>query len=405
MMASGYPMKYLTILGSTGSIGTNTLAVIRQNPQQFAVRALVAGKNVDLMVEQCLSFRPDYACMADENAARQLKVHLRQAGLSTEVLSGEEAACELAALSDVDLVMAAIVGAAGLLPTMSALRAGKTVLLANKESLVTCGRIFMNEARQSNARLLPVDSEHNAIFQSLPERVQLDLGHASLHEHGVSRIILTGSGGPFRTVDLSLLSAMTPDQACAHPNWSMGRKISVDSATMMNKGLEYIEARWLFNASAEQMEVILHPQSVIHSMVRYLDGSVLAQMGAPDMRTPIAHAMAYPRRIVSGVEPLDFYRAGPLSFEQPDYQRYPCLALAMQASEAGQAATTALNAANEVSVAAFLRSEIGFTDIAAVNRAVMERMSLSEPHSVGDVLAIDRDAREFAVNESRYFMH
>ncbi|NDL65555.1 1-deoxy-D-xylulose-5-phosphate reductoisomerase [Acerihabitans arboris] len=398
-------MRYLTILGSTGSVGTNTLAVVQQNPEQFAVRALVAGKNIDVMLQQCLAFRPAYACMADETSARELKRRLHGAGVDIEVMAGPRAACELAALDGVSLVMAAIVGAAGLLPTLAAIRAGKSVLLANKEALVTCGRLFMNEVRQSKAQLLPVDSEHNAIFQSLPEPFQRQLGYASLEAHGVSSIILTGSGGPFRATALSELVAMTPDQACAHPNWSMGRKISVDSATMMNKGLEYIEARWLFNASAEQMEVILHPQSVIHSMVRYRDGSVLAQLGSPDMRTPIAHAMAYPERVVAGVESLDFFRIGALTFERPDEERYPCLQLAIDACDVGQAATTTLNAANEVAVAAFLRGVVRFTDIAAVNRNTLARMVLTEPRSVDDVLAIDAEARSVAEREIESIIH
>ncbi|WP_406703599.1 1-deoxy-D-xylulose-5-phosphate reductoisomerase [Sodalis sp.] len=396
-------MRHLTILGSTGSIGASTLAVVKHNPDQFTVRALVAGNNVALMTEQCLAFRPDYACMADAAAARALKANLDAAGAATAVLSGAQAACELAALDEVDTVMAAIVGAAGLSATLAALRAGKRVLLANKESLVTCGRLFMNEARRHHALLLPVDSEHNAIFQSLPEPLQRGLGYASLMEHGVSRIILTGSGGPFRQTSLAELAMMTPEQACAHPNWSMGRKISVDSATMMNKGLEYIEARWLFNAAAEQMEVLLHPQSIIHSMVRYTDGSVLAQLGSPDMRTPIAHAMAYPERVPSGVAPLDFLRLGTLSFEPPDAARYPCLQLAVDASQCGQAATTALNAANEIAVAAFLRGDIRFTDIAAVNRRVLEQANQPEPDSVEAVLAIDGQAREMARQSVRFY--
>jgi len=397
-------MRNLTILGSTGSIGTNTVSVIKHNPDKFRVRALVAGQNIEVMTEQCLAFRPAYACMADAASARELTRRLREAGADIQVMSGQQAACELASLDDVDQVMAAIVGAAGLMPTLAAIRAGKSVLLANKEALVTCGRLFMNEVRASKAQLLPVDSEHNAIFQSLPETLKRQLGYASLLEHGVSSIILTGSGGPFRQTRLTELAAMTPDQACAHPNWSMGRKISVDSATMMNKGLEYIEARWLFNASAAQMEVILHPQSVIHSMVRYCDGSVLAQLGSPDMRTPIAHAMAYPDRVASGVETLDFYRIGALTFEQPDEERYPCLRLAMDAFEQGQAATTTLNAANEVAVAAFLQGKIRFTDIAALNRRTLERMALTEPRSVDDVVAIDGEARSLARRESAHFI-
>ncbi len=365
-------MKKLTILGSTGSIGTSTLAVVRANPGAFRVVALVAGKNVDVMLQQCREFSPRYVCMADECAAAALRQRLFEAGLDTvAVMSGERAACELAALDEVDQVMAAIVGAAGLLPTLAAIRANKRVLLANKEALVTCGRLFMDALAHSQAELLPIDSEHNAIFQSLPVAVQRQLGTACLHEHGVTRIVLTGSGGPLRQLSLAEFDAVTPAQACAHPNWSMGRKISVDSATMMNKGLEYIEARWLFNAAAEEMEVIIHPQSVIHSMVRYRDGSVIAQLGNPDMCTPIAHAMAYPERVPSGVAPLDFCRMGSLSFEAPDMARYPCLQLAIEAFAEGQAATTALNAANEVAVAAFLDGRLRFTDIARLNREVV----------------------------------
>jgi len=389
-------MKQLTLLGSTGSIGCSTLDVVRHNPEHYTVTALVAGKNVQRMVEQCLEFSPRYAVMDDEESARQVKVLLAANGCQTEVLSGQRAACEMAALDEVDEVMAAIVGAAGLMPTLSAIRAGKTILLANKESLVTCGRLFMDAVKESEARLLPVDSEHNAIFQSLPETIQNQLGYASLEQNGVSSILLTGSGGPFRETPLSELREMTPDQACRHPNWSMGRKISVDSATMMNKGLEYIEARWLFNASAQQMEVIIHPQSVIHSMVRYRDGSVLAQLGEPDMRTPIAHTMAWPNRVESGVKPLDFKALSELSFAEPDYQRYPCLKLAMDAFDQGQAATTALNAANEVSVEAFLTSKIRFTDIAAVNLEVLSILDLQEPKCVDEVMEVDVRARSVA---------
>ncbi|AZP41082.1 MULTISPECIES: 1-deoxy-D-xylulose-5-phosphate reductoisomerase [Rahnella] len=389
-------MKQMTILGSTGSVGTSTLSVVRSNPDDFAVKALVAGRNVDVMAQQCLEFHPAYASMADESSARALRAILAEQGSRTEVLSGPDAATELAALDDVDQVMSAIVGAAGLLPTLAAVRAGKQVLLANKESLVTCGRIFMDAVRHSQSQLLPIDSEHNAIFQSLPESIQKQLGYASLESHGISRIILTGSGGPFRELPLDKFRDVTPDEACAHPNWSMGRKISVDSATMMNKGLEYIEARWLFNASAAEMEVIIHPQSVIHSMVRYCDGSVLAQLGSPDMRTPIAHAMAYPHRVRTDVEALDFCKMGAMTFSAPDYARYPCLQLAIEASNTGQAATTALNAANEISVAAFLNGEIRFTDIAGLNRQVMEQLVSAEPDSVEEVLEIDAQARASA---------
>lgn len=389
-------MKQITLLGSTGSIGCSTLDVIRHNPQHYQVLALVAGRNVDRMLAQCLEFCPRFAVLEDAACAQRLRGALSQHGAPTEVLHGQQAACEIAALDEADQVMAAIVGAAGLLPTLAAIKAGKQVLLANKEALVTCGRLFMDAVRTHGAQLLPVDSEHNAIFQSLPAAVQQPLGFGSLADNGVESIILTGSGGPFRETPLAALAAVTPEQACNHPNWAMGRKISVDSATMMNKGLEYIEARWLFNASAAQMEVLLHPQSVIHSMVRYRDGSVLAQLGVPDMRTPIAHAMAWPQRVVSGAQRLDFCKLGSLSFGEPEDARYPCLTLAMEAFAVGQAATTALNAANEIAVAAFLDLRIGFNDISRVSQAVLDRMDLGEPQSVEQVLEVDTRARSWA---------
>lgn len=389
-------MIRLTILGSTGSIGTNTLAIVKQNPTKFIVTALVARKNVALMTEQCLTFRPEFACMANDNAARALKVNLSKAGLTTEVMSGMAAACELAELDYIDQVMAAIVGSAGIMPTLAAVKAGKRVLLANKEVLVTCGRFFMDAIRVHNACLMPVDSEHNAIFQSLPYPLQHKLGHIALSKYGVSRIILTGSGGPFRDTPLESLAGMTPKQACRHPNWSMGRKISVDSATMMNKGLEYIEARWLFNAVSEEIEILIHPQSIIHSMVRYIDGSILAQMGIPDMRTPIAYTMSYPERMLVNIKPLDFLKLGTLSFAKPNYKRYPCLQMAIEASNIGQAATTALNAANEIAVAAFLQQQIRFNDIASLNLYVLENLRFIEPENVDAVIAIDTEARAIA---------
>ncbi len=391
-----HSMKQLTLLGSTGSIGCSTLDVVRHNPGAFAVAALVAATNIERMLEQCLEFQPRYAVMNDERSAGELHRRLRESGSRTTVLSGQQAACDIASLDDVDQVMAAIVGAAGVLPTLAAVRAGKRVLLANKEVLVTCGRLFMEAVQQSGAQLLPVDSEHNAIFQSMPETIQRRLGYASLRDNGVDSIILTGSGGPFRESPLSAMASITPEQACRHPNWSMGRKISVDSATMMNKGLEYIEARWLFNASAEQMEVLIHPQSMIHSMVRYRDGSVLAQLGEPDMRTPIAHTMAWPARVHADVKALDFCQISALTFQAPDFTRYPCLKLAIAASEQGQAATTALNAANEELVAAFLAQRIRFTDIAALNQAVLDSCNANEPQTVDDVLVIDAEARRLA---------
>ncbi|EPU3935666.1 1-deoxy-D-xylulose-5-phosphate reductoisomerase [Morganella morganii] len=387
-------MKGLAILGSTGSIGKNTLSVIRQHPDLFRAVVLAAGKNVQTMFEQCLEFKPRYAVLSDEVAAGELRIQLKLHGSATEVLSGSAAICEVVQLDEVDQVMAAITGVAGLLPTLAAIRADKRILLANKEALITSGRLFFAAMSTSRAELFPIDSEHNAIFQSLPTGVQLSLGHADLTAAGIDSIILTGSGGPFRETTLSELANMTPDQACAHPNWSMGRKISVDSATMMNKGLEYIEARYFFNASAKQMEVIVHPQSVIHSMVRYTDGSIIAQLGTPDMRTPISYSMSYPERITAGAERLDFTRMGGLTFTEPDYNRYPCLKLAIDACDDGQAATTAMNAANEETVQAFLQNRIRFTDIAQINRMVVENHRFTEPQSIDDVLIIDKQARE-----------
>ena len=389
-------MKKLGILGSTGSIGKSTLSVVEQNKTEYEVFGLVGGKNVELMAAQCLLFQPKFAALADENAAKVLAEQLKQFNVKTEVLRGQRAICELSAHPEADMVMAAIVGAAGLLPTLSAVKAGKKVLLANKESLVTCGQIFIDEARKSGAQLLPVDSEHNAIFQSLPPEAQQKVGFCALAELGVSKIILTGSGGPFRVKPLDEFATITPAQAVAHPNWSMGKKISVDSATMMNKGLEYIEARWLFNASADEMEIIIHPQSIIHSMVRYIDGSVIAQMGNPDMCTPIAHTMAYPKRINSGVAPLDFFKLKELTFIEPDFARYPNLKLAIDAFAEGQYATTAMNAANEVAVEAFLNERIRFIDIVNVNRTVVENIAPIKVQEIADVLHIDKLARELA---------
>lgn len=388
--------KNIAILGSTGSIGCSTLAVIRQNPNLFNAYILVGGQNVTKMVEQCIEFRPKYVAMAEMNAAKTLQQAIEHLHLDVTILSGEQDICDLVQLPEVDYVMAAIVGAAGLRSTLAAIKKGKRILLANKESLVTCGHLFMQAVKDYNAQLLPVDSEHNAIYQSLPKLVQEQLGFASLIEHGISKIVLTGSGGPFRDRDIATLKQVTPQQAIAHPNWSMGKKISVDSATMMNKGLEYIEARWLFNANQEEMEIIIHPQSIIHSMVRYIDGSVIAQLGNPDMCTPIAYAMSYPDRIYSGVPPLDFMQLSQLTFQQPDFKRYPCLKLAIEASQSGQAATTALNAANEIAVEAFLKQDIGFMDIATVVDQVLNQLTLAEPQSIDEVFIIDNWARELS---------
>lgn len=393
-------MCKLTILGATGSIGASTLKVLVNNPEKYEVFALVAGQNALKMAELCRVWRPEYAVMADESSAKQLKELLGSNSDQIKIMHGVDAMCHVSSAYEVDVVMAAIVGAAGLLPTMAAVKAGKKVLLANKESLVMSGRLFIDEAKQSGAQILPVDSEHNAIFQCLPNEVQTSLGHCQLSEYGISNILLTGSGGPFLNSEISTLASVTPQQAIAHPNWSMGPKVSVDSATMMNKGLEYIEARWLFNTTPEQLKVIIHPQSIIHSMVQYVDGSVIAQMGEPDMATPIACALSYPSRVNAGVKALDFSTIGSLNFLQPDYARYPCLKLAIDACFEGQHATTALNAANEIAVEAFLNSKLRFTDIARVNDAVVAKISAhyneSNCSDLESLLEIDKMSRAMA---------
>ncbi|MDN3698846.1 1-deoxy-D-xylulose-5-phosphate reductoisomerase [Vibrionales bacterium C3R12] len=398
-------MRNLTILGATGSIGTSTLKVVEQNPEHFSVVALAAGTNVEKMRQLCEKWRPKYAVMASDDAAKLLKEQLLTLKISTQVLSGLEGMNHIASFDEVDTVMAAIVGAAGLIPTMAAVQAGKRVLLANKEALVMSGQLFIDAVDKFGAELLPVDSEHNAIFQCLPSEIQTNLGRCNLEQSGVDNILLTGSGGPFRYTDVSELSAVSPAQAIAHPNWAMGPKISVDSATMMNKGLEYIEAKWLFNASKEQLKVIIHPQSVIHSMVQYKDGSVLAQMGEPDMSTPIALTMSYPQRVDAGVKALDFTKVGQLTFLEPDFDRYPCLKLAIDACYEGQYATTSLNAANEVAVDAFLNNTLKFTDIAAVNEAVLSKVcATNTSHSIDSLeslLELDRMARIFALEATR----
>lgn len=388
--------QLITVLGSTGSVGVSTLDVLSRHPDLYAVYALTANTRVDLMLPQIQQHRPRYAVLRDEAAAAELALQLQQLSISeTQVLSGEAGLLQVTKAAEVDSVMAAIVGAAGLLPTMAAVEAGKKVLLANKESLVMAGHLFMQAVARSGAILLPIDSEHNAIFQCMPHRYQQGESVAVTAE-GVRKILLTGSGGPFRQTPLEQLSTMTPDQACAHPNWDMGRKISVDSATMMNKGLELIEACWLFDTTPEQIEIVVHPQSVIHSMVEYSDGSVLAQLGNPDMRTPIAHALAFPARIASGVSSLDIIATARLDFEPPDYQRFPCLRLATEAIEAGGTAMAVLNAANEIAVEAFLNQRIRFTDIPVIIERVMKRVAVVEPASLSIVQQKDLDARAAA---------
>ncbi len=384
-------MKALTVLGATGTIGFNTLDVVSRHPDRYSVFALTAHRDHARLADQCRAFRPRFAVMADASEAKPLAERLRRDRLGTEVLAGREGLEAVAAHPEVDYVMAGIVGAAGLLPTLAAARAGKRVLLANKEALVMSGALFMAAVRDHGAELLPIDSEHNAVFQCLPMAKAGGLDGA-----GVSRILLTGSGGPFRTVPLETLDAVTPDEACAHPNWVMGRKISVDSATMMNKGLEVIEACWLFSTAADRVEVVVHPQSIIHSMVEYADGSVLAQLGNPDMRTPIAHALSWPERMASGVERLDLAAVARLDFEPADYERFPCLGLGYQAARAGGGASTVLNAANEVAVEAFLKERIRFTDIPRIIERTLEGLSFEPPTSLESVLALDADARAAA---------
>lgn len=393
--------QQLVILGATGSIGISTLDVITRNKSQFDVFALTAGGNAKSMAQLCLAHNPVFAVMASDSAAEQLKQFLSGTGCKTIIRSGVDAMSELVAHPCVDAVMSAIVGAAGLIPTLSAVEAGKKVLLANKESLVMSGQLFIDKVKQHKATLLPIDSEHNAIFQCLPSALQGSKTTDEISEHGVSKILLTGSGGPFLTHDIKALSTVTVAEAVAHPNWSMGQKISVDSATMMNKGLEFIEAKWLFNCTANDIEVVIHPQSIIHSMVQYQDGSVLAQMGNPDMRTPIAHALAYPQRIDAGVKPLDFSQIADFTFTKPDFARYPNLKLAITACEAGQGATTTVNAANEVAVAAFLKGEIAFTDIYRINAQTLDATSDVNVHTLDEILMCDKLAREQAVQQIR----
>ena len=385
--------KNITVLGSTGSIGLSTLDICRQHPARFNVVALAANRDVEGLLSQCMEFKPEYVVMADADSAAKLASRLKQAcsGDCPEVLSGAAALDQVAALEKNDMVMAAIVGAAGLKPALAAVKAGKKLLLANKEALVLSGHLFIETARQNDAQILPIDSEHNAIYQCLPAGFSGDL-----QALGVTRLKLTASGGPFLNTPAAELLNVTPAQAVAHPNWDMGRKISVDSATMMNKGLEVVEARWLFDVSPDDIQVVVHPQSVIHSMVEYSDGSVLAQMGNPDMRTPIAHAMAWPERIESGVDKLNLFEVARLDFVEPDYQRFPCLRLAFDALKEKDSAPAILNAANEVTVQAFLDEKIGFMDIAAINEKVMGSIESENSDSIEHLLEVDSRARVMA---------
>ena len=392
-------MRRISLLGATGSIGSSTLKVLKENRDEYVLTAAAAGSNVKAMAAIIRNFHPLIAAMADEKAAHELHKIVKSEGLDTEVLSGEEGVIECARFDDADTVVCAVVGAAGLKPALEAARCGKILALANKEALVMSGKLFFDEVKKGRSVVYPVDSEHSAIFQALSEKCQGTLGECNLQEAGVDKILLTGSGGPFRTLPISDLDHVTAAEAIAHPVWNMGPKISVDSSTMMNKGLEFIEARYLFNAKDDEIEVVIHPQSVVHSMVSYIDGAVIAQLGNPDMCTPIARALAYPKRIKSSVKPLDFFSLKPLTFEKPDFKRYPCLKLAMQASLRGQGATTALNAANEEAVAAFLKGRIGYKDIAECVEEVLNRTDVENIYSLDEILSADVKARSDCAEE------
>ena len=385
-------LQNVTILGSTGTIGGNTLDVIARHPERYRAYALTAHSRIEPLFEQCCKYVPAYAVVMEAAGAEQLSQRIRQAGLPTVVLSGIDGLEQVASIPEVDAVMAAIVGAAGLRPTLAAARAGKRVLLANKETLVMSGSLFMQAVHEGGATLLPIDSEHNAIFQVMPPHRDHELDH-----HGIRKILLTASGGPFRKWSAAQLAEVTPAQALNHPNWVMGPKITIDSATLMNKGLEVIEAHWLFNAGPDRIEVVIHPQSVIHSMVEYVDGSVLAQLGNPDMRTPIAYALGYPKRIDSGVGSLDLFKVAHLDFEAPDTGRFPCLRLAFEALRRSGTAPAILNAANEIAVAAFLEHKLRFVDIPRLIEATLEQMTVTEVDGLDSLMQADAMARQLAL--------
>ena len=389
-------MQNITILGATGSIGVSTLDVMGRHPDEYSVYALTGNTQIEKLAKQCAQHGAQFAVVGDHLTAVRLEGLLRSLGCATEVLFGRDGLAEVASADAVDTVMAAIVGAAGLLPTLAAVKAGKKILLANKESLVMAGGLFMEAVRASGSVLLPIDSEHNAIFQCLPHDYHLTNGVKQADAAGITKLLLSASGGPFRGWSREQMMTVTPDQACAHPNWSMGRKISVDSATLMNKGLELIEACWLFDVGAEKIEVVIHPQSIVHSAVQYSDGSVLAQMGNPDMRTPIAHALAWPKRIDAGVAYLDLFEIGQLNFEKPDLKAFPCLQLAYDAAATGGSAPTFLNAANEVAVQAYLDERIAFGQISQIVAETLARFSFTEPESLDAVQGFDSEARSFS---------
>ena len=390
-------MRHLCVLGSTGSIGVSTLDVVRRHPGLFSIRALTAHSNIELLAKQCLEFKPELAVVGYELAAQQLKEKLTGEDLKIKISFGPQSLITASTMEQVDTVMAAIVGAAGLMPTIEAAKKGKRILLANKESLVMSGDLFMQAIKEGQAELLPIDSEHNAIYQSLPDANTSNGGARGIYgQHGVKEILLTASGGPFRNKSRAELATVTPEQACAHPNWVMGKKISVDSATMMNKGLEVIEAHYLFGVATENIKVLIHPQSVIHSMVRYIDGSVIAQLGQPDMRTPIAYGLGWPNRIESGVKELDFFAMKDLSFEEANLEQFPCLRLAYQALELGGTMPCILNAANEVAVEGFLNGGYQFIQISEIVERVLNQIAATKADSIETILSADAKARELA---------
>lgn len=391
-MAVTNKIQAVTVLGSSGSIGHSTLDVIARHPDRFRVEALAARRNWRQLRDQCLTYGPRYAALTDTDAAAQLRDALKAQGCATEVLEGPTAVAELAGSAETDVVVAGIVGSAGLLPTLRAAEAGKRVLLANKEALVLAGRLFMDAVEAAGAVLMPVDSEHNAVFQCLPGGAR----RGQLHEAGITRVLLTASGGPFRTMAAEELKNVSPDQACAHPTWNMGRKISVDSATLMNKGLELIEAQWLFGLDPAALDVAVHPQSIVHALVEYADGSVLAHLGNPDMRTPIAHALAWPARMESGVRRLNLFDAGRLEFEPPDESRFPCLGIARRVMVEGGTAGAVLNAANEIAVGAFLEGKIGFTTIPVLIEETLNRFPVEAVRELDQLIELDGRVRDSA---------
>ncbi|WMY97601.1 MAG: 1-deoxy-D-xylulose-5-phosphate reductoisomerase [Arsenophonus sp.] len=397
-------MINLTILGSTGSIGRTTLSIVRKYPKKFTIIVLVANKNFLLLSEQCLFFKPKYAVMSDEDSANKLKIILNQAGSLTKVLCGNKEIFQIISISEVDQIVCATTGIAGLPLIFAAIRQGKRILLANKESLVVSGNMFFKMVKKYNAQVFPIDSEHNAIFRILPSEAKKKLGFINLKRYGIKNIILTGSGGPFKNVPINQLKFVTPKQACQHPIWSMGNKISVDSATMMNKGLEYIEAHYLFNADLKEIEIVIHPQSIIHSMIRYEDGTIIAQFGIPDMKIPIAYSMGYPHSsFFFNPISIDFKKLSSVTFSNPNYSRYPCLKLAIDACREGQVYIIALNAINEIAVEYFLKEKIKFTDIAKINRNILEKINFKKPSSLNEILEIDNEIRQITIKFIKLF--